>query len=79
MGKQAHTVHVRLPPDLLHKFQSFHSKHFGGLQSSLILRLLIMNQLEKSEADLADIVLEQMQGKKPIAKFGGNRIEANKK
>jgi hypothetical protein len=77
MGRQAHTIHVRLPPDLLEKFKTFHEKNFGGLQSSLILRLLILNQLEKKEEDLAEIILEQMQGKKGGIKIGSNRIGTN--
>ena len=79
MGQQAHTVHVRLPPDTLEKFKHFHSKHFGGLQSSLILRLLILNQLEKKEDELVAIVLEEMQGRKAVAKSGSNRIGNNAK
>ena len=79
MGNQAHTIHVRLPPEMLVKFQAFHGKHFAGLQSSLILRLLILNQLEKKEDELVNIVLEQMQGKKSAVKPGNNRIGTNAK
>ena len=78
MGKNAHTAHVRLSPELLHKFRAFHAKHFGGLPASLIMRMLIIDQLEKPEDSLVAIVLENIKGgKSQHVKHGSNRIGSN--
>lgn len=77
MAKPIQTVHIRLPHDLHSKLVSFHNRSFAGLPLSLILRLLIIDQLQKSDEDLMRIVLEHIKGKPEGAKHGTNRIGAD--
>ena len=74
MAKNAHTMHIRLSPELIKKFETFHANNFSGLPASLIARLLLIDQLEKSEQDLVSVILKHIQGRAPTHKPGTNRI-----
>lgn len=73
MAKNAHTMHIRLSPELIKKFETFHANNFCGLPASLIGRLLLIDQLEKSEQELVAVVLKHIQGRAPSPKPGTNR------
>jgi hypothetical protein len=74
MSKSAHTLHVRLSPELIRKFEAFHAGNFRGLPASLIARVLLTDQLEKPDSELAAIVMKHIQGKAPVVRSGANRV-----
>jgi len=74
MAKNAHTMHIRLSPELIKKFETFHANNFSGLPASLIARLLLIDQLEKSEQELVAVVLKHIQGRPQAPRHGTNRV-----
>lgn len=60
MGDTGKTVHVRLSPRLRRKLEDLHAHHYAGLPLSTIAKLLLADQLKKSEETIIEIIQEQI-------------------
>ncbi|GMV82491.1 MAG: hypothetical protein AMXMBFR7_36750 [Planctomycetota bacterium] len=60
MSLPGRTFHIRLPPRLQHAIETLHARHFAGLPVGSILKLLVLDQLSKDEAELVRIVAERI-------------------
>ena len=78
MASPGKTLHVRLPDDLWRRFERLHAE-YKGLPTSLILKLLLADQLEKDFATQVEIVQSRIRGEKAgdagpaTNRLGGNR------
>ena len=73
MGKHGKTIHVRLTPEQEAKFMSVHA-HYRGLASSMLLKFLLSNQLNKSDEELDLIIQAQIRGEQGPTTKPQNRI-----
>lgn len=79
MGDAGKTVHVRLSPRLRRKLEELHSTHYAGLPLSTIAKLLLADQLKKSEETILEIIQEQIRtpNEDPEAPKSASRIPLN--
>jgi len=61
LGDYGKTLHVRLTADQEKKFERVHAE-FKGLPSSVVLRMLIADQLNKSVEEQTRIIHAQIRG-----------------
>jgi len=64
MASPGKTLHVRLPQDLWLRFERLHSE-YRGLPASLVLKLLLADQLEKDFPTQVGIVQSRIKGDAP--------------
>ncbi|GMV83550.1 MAG: hypothetical protein AMXMBFR7_47340 [Planctomycetota bacterium] len=60
MGEPGRTFHTRLPPGPQRRLEALHARHFAGLPVGTILKLLVLDQLSKDEAELVAIIAERI-------------------
>lgn len=77
MGTPGNVVHVRLPKNSHDRLREFCAARFPGLQGSQVIRILLLDQLAKSDDELANIVLKSIQGKPTSTKGHVNRFGSN--
>ena len=75
MGRPAKTIHVRLPDELASRMAKVHS-NWRALNLSFLARLLLADQLRKSDGELLQIIQQELRGEqapatKQINRFGG--------
>ena len=79
MASPGKTLHVRLPDDLWRRFERLHAE-YKGLPISLVLKLLLADQLEKDFATQVEIIQAGVRGEgSGNVESGTNRLGGNRK
>lgn len=60
MSSPGKTIHLRLSPRLQGKLEELHASNYAGLPLSTVAKLLLADQLQKSEAEILDIIQSQI-------------------
>lgn len=77
MGQHGKTVHVRLTEDLEQRLLRLHDS-YRGLTVSILVRMLLADQLQKSDTELDRIIQAAIRGERtPARQASTNRLGGN--
>lgn len=76
MGLHGNTIHVRLTPELLQKFDALHGE-YAGLPASMVVKILLANQLRKPLSVQVEIIQMEIKGGAPLVQQRTARLRGS--